>query len=61
LSQSYDFKIYNGNASVVVDYVERFFNVEENIFALKTHQATHGNVNFYSAGIATLDRGIGSS
>jgi hypothetical protein len=30
-SESYDFRIYNNNASVVVDYIV-FFKVEETIF-----------------------------
>jgi hypothetical protein len=38
----------------------RFFQVEENIFAFKTHWATRGVVNFYSAGVITHDRRIGS-
>jgi hypothetical protein len=36
-SQSYDFEIYNYNASVIVCSLVRFFNVEENIFVFKTH------------------------
>jgi hypothetical protein len=36
-SQSYDFRIYDYNASVVVHRLERFFKVEENIFVFKTH------------------------
>jgi hypothetical protein len=40
---------------------ERFFKEEEkNIFVLKTHLATRGVVNFYSAGVVTCDRRIGS-
>jgi hypothetical protein len=40
---------------------ERFFHkVEENIFVFKTHWATRGVVNFYSAAVATHDIRIGS-
>jgi hypothetical protein len=39
--------------------LERFFEVEENTLAFKTHWATRGVVNFYSAGVVTHDRRLG--
>jgi hypothetical protein len=39
---------------------ERFFIIEEKI-PFKTHKATGGVVNFYSAGVVTQNRRIGSS
>jgi hypothetical protein len=52
-SQSYDFEIYNYNASV--------FSKETKIcFASQAHQATRGAVYLYSAGVVTNDRRIGS-
>jgi hypothetical protein len=41
--------------------LERFSKyVEENNFVFKMRKATCGLVNFYSAGVVTHDRGIGS-
>jgi hypothetical protein len=37
-----------------------FFKGEENIFDFQTHQATHGVVNVYNAGVVTHNRRIGS-
>jgi hypothetical protein len=40
--------------------IEPSFKVELNVVVFKTHQATRGVVNFYSAGFVTNDRWIGS-
>jgi hypothetical protein len=49
------------NASVLVRRLERYFNVEEHIFVLKRSRVcTRGVVNFYSAGVVTQGRRIGS-
>jgi hypothetical protein len=40
--------------------LKRFAKVQENNSVFKTHKATRGVVNFYSAGVVTHDRGIGS-
>jgi hypothetical protein len=37
-----------------------FFSVENNIFVFEAHLATRGAVNFYSTGVVTHDRKIGS-
>jgi hypothetical protein len=58
-SQSYDLRIYNYSASVVVGRWV-FFKVGGNVFAFKTHQATRGVVNFYHAGVVTHGGRIGS-
>jgi hypothetical protein len=39
---------------------ERIFKVEENVLLFKTHQDTHGIVNFYSADVVNRSRRIGS-
>jgi hypothetical protein len=64
-SQSYDFGIYNYNASVILGY--GVLDAKD-FFVFKTHLATRGVVNFYSAGVVnfysagvvTHDRRIGS-
>jgi hypothetical protein len=40
--------------------VREFIKWKVNVFSLKTHHATGGVVNFYSAGVVTHDRRIGS-
>jgi hypothetical protein len=48
-SQSYNFGIYNYNASVVIGYIHRaLFETKENIFVSKTHYAT-GSVVIFTA------------
>jgi hypothetical protein len=51
-------KIYNYDASVVVGY--SVFTLRKIIFILKTRSAIICVVNFYSAGVVTRDRRIGS-
>jgi hypothetical protein len=56
-SLSNDFNICNYNASAGA-----LFKAEESISVFKTHLATRGAVNFYSAGgVVTHDRRIGFS
>jgi hypothetical protein len=56
--QSYDFGIYNFNASAVVDH-SVFQSKRKDFFYFKTHLATRGAVNFYNAGFVTPNRRIG--
>jgi hypothetical protein len=50
----YDFWTHNYNASIVVHRLGHFsLYVVENIFVFKTHEATRGVANFYSAGVLT--------
>jgi hypothetical protein len=60
-SQSYDNYIHTKNAGVVVGYSVFIKEEEQNIFVFEMHEATRGVVVFYSAGVATRDRRIGSS
>jgi hypothetical protein len=39
------------NAGVVINRLEHFFKVEENISILKAHKATLSVANFYNAGV----------
>jgi hypothetical protein len=51
-SQSYDFCIYNFNASVVVPRLERFYTGETQFLQpIKTLETINCVVNFYNAGV----------
>jgi hypothetical protein len=60
--QSYYFRIYSYNASVVwrCSRLERFNIGEKSFFILETRHAINSAVNFYNAGVVTRDRRIGS-
>jgi hypothetical protein len=55
-SQPIDLLIYIYNASVVVVFRSTYVE-EKNVF--RTHKATRGVVNFYSADVVTRDRRMG--
>jgi hypothetical protein len=54
-NRSYDFRVYNYNASVVVGW--RFHSKQKKVFLVfKAHKATRGVENFYSADVVPNSR-----